>query len=114
MTARGINVSTAPPPVVKSLQDKLLIAAALFSVIAIVSAFLRPDEFYRGYFLAFMDWLGVTLGSMAILMIRHLTGGGWGTVIRRILGAAMRCIPLMTILFIPILFGLHHLYIWDR
>ncbi len=114
MTARGINVSTAPPPVVKSLQDKLLIAAAIFTVIAIVSAFLRPDEFYRGYLLAFMDWLGVTLGSMAILMIRHLTGGGWGTVIRRILGAAMRCIPLMTILFIPLLFGMKHLYIWAR
>ncbi len=63
---------------------------------------------------AFMAWLGVTLGSMVILMIRHLTGGGWGTVIRRILGAAMRCVPLMTILFMPILFGLPRLYIWAR
>jgi len=35
-------------------------------------------------------------------------------VIRRILGAAMRCVPLMTILFIPILFGLPRLYIWAR
>ncbi len=77
-------------------------------------AFLRPDEFFRGYLLAYMDWLGVTLGSMAILMIRHLTGGGWGTVIRRIMGAAMRCVPLMTILFVPILFGLPRLYVWAR
>lgn len=51
---------------------------------------------------------------MAILMIRHLTGGGWGMVIRRIMGAAMRCIPLMTVLFVPMLFGLPYLYIWDR
>jgi len=35
-------------------------------------------------------------------------------VIRRILGAAMRCIPLMTLLFAPILFGLPKLYIWAR
>jgi hypothetical protein len=56
----------------------------------------------------------VTLGSMAVLMIRHLTGGGWGMVIRRVLGAAMRCIPLMTILFVPILFGLPRLYPWAR
>ena len=48
-----------------------------------------------------MCWLGVALGSMAIIMIRHLTGGGWGTVIRRILGAAMRTLPLLAILFIP-------------
>ena len=61
----------------------------------------RPDEFYRAYLLGFMGWLGVALGSMAILMIRHLTGGGWGMVIRRMLGAAMRTLPLLTLLFIP-------------
>ena len=61
-----------------------------------------------------MAWLGVTLGSMAILMLRHLTSGGWGMVIRRILGAAMRCVPLMAVLFIPLLFGMPRLYIWAR
>ena len=49
-----------------------------------------------------MEWLGIALGSMAILMIRHLTGGGWGMVIRRILGAAMRTVPVAGVLFIPI------------
>ena len=77
-------------------------------------AFTRPDEFYRAYLLGFMCWLGVALGSMAILMIRHLTGGGWGTVIRRILGAAMRTLPLLAILFIPVILGIHRLYIWAR
>ena len=38
-------------------------------------------------------------------MIRHLTGGGWGMVIRRILGAAMRTVPLLAVLFIPIILG---------
>jgi hypothetical protein len=51
---------------------------------------------------------------MAILMIRHLTGGGWGTVIRRILGAAMRTLPLLFALFIPMFFGIHRLYIWAQ
>ena len=64
--------------------------------------------------MAFMAWLGVTLGSMAILMLRHLTKGAWGMVIRRILGAAMRCVPLMAALFIPLLFGIRRLYIWAR
>jgi hypothetical protein len=61
-----------------------------------------------------MCWLGVALGSMSIVMIRHLTGGGWGTVIRRILGAAMRTLPLLFALFIPIFFGIHRLYIWAQ
>jgi hypothetical protein len=66
----------------------------------------RADEFYRAYLLGFMCWLGVALGSMAILMIRHLTGGGWGMVIRRILGAAMRTLPLLPLLFIPVILGI--------
>jgi hypothetical protein len=114
MTQRLDNGAVTPPPAVRTIQTRSLMVGVVFSAIAIVGWFLRPDEFFRGYLLAFMAWLGVTLGSMAILMIRHLTGGGWGMVIRRVLGAAMRCIPLMTILFIPILLGLPRLYPWAR
>src|SRR5580698_1944691 len=112
--ARPNQLDTMAPPVARTIQSRSLVIGLIFSALALGGAFLRPDEFFRGYLLAYMDWLGVTLGSMVILMIRHLTGGGWGTVIRRILGAAMRCVPLMTILFVPILFGLSRLYIWAR
>jgi hypothetical protein len=102
------------PPVVKTIQQRSLIIGLVFSVIAALGAWLRPDEFFRAYLMAFMAWLGITLGSMAILMLRHLTKGAWGMVIRRILGAAMRCVPLMAALFIPLLFGIRRLYIWAR
>ncbi|MGD0513474.1 MAG: hypothetical protein ABSA29_09255, partial [Terriglobales bacterium] len=108
------NLDLMAPPVVKTIQSRSLIVGVIFAVISVILAFLRPDEFFRAYLLGYMCWLGVTLGSMAIVMIRHLTGGGWGTVIRRILGAAMRCLPLMAVLFIPILFGLPKLYVWAR
>ena len=113
-TARANQIDTMAPPVARLIQSRSLVIGLVFAALAVVGACLRPGEFFRGYLLAYMDWLGITLGSMVILMIRHLTGGGWGTVIRRILGAAMRCVPLMTILFLPILFGLPHLYIWAR
>jgi hypothetical protein len=102
------------PPVVKTLQRRSLVVGLIFGVVAALGAWLRPDQFFRAYLLAFMAWLGVSVGSMAILMLRHLTKGGWGMVIRRILGAAMRCLPLMTLLFVPILFGMPKLYIWAR
>ena len=113
-TAPRYNPETMVPPVAKTIGRRSLVIGVLFSVIAVVGAAFQPQQFFRGYLLAFMAWLGVTLGSMAILMIRHLTGGGWGMVIRRVLGAAMRCIPLMTVLFVPILFGLPYLYVWAR
>jgi hypothetical protein len=108
------NLDLRAPEVVRTIEKRSLVVGLIFAAISLLPAFLRPDEFFRAYLLGYMAWLGVALGSMAILMIRHLTGGGWGMVIRRILGAAMRCLPLMAILFIPILFGLPKLYLWAR
>ena len=113
MTAQA-KLDFTPPPVVKRLARSLLIIGVVASVIAAALAFSRPQEFFRAYLLSFMDWLGIALGSMAILMIRHLTGGGWGMVIRRILGAAMRTVPLLTVLFVPVIIGMRSLYIWAR
>src|ERR1700734_4424121 len=112
--ATATHPDLPPPPVAKTISQRSLIVGVVFGVIAVILAFIEPQQFYRAYLLGFMLWLGVALGSMAILMIRHLTGGGWGMVIRRILGAAMCTLPLLAILFIPIFFGMHHLYIWDR
>jgi len=115
MTPSAANhLDLTPPPVVKTIARRSLMIGVVFGVLAIIGAFMRPEEFYRAYLLGFMCWLGVALGSMAILMIRHLTGGGWGLIIRRTLGAAMRTLPLLALLFIPILFGMHRLYIWAQ
>jgi hypothetical protein len=115
MTAAAApQLDLTPPPVVKTIGQRSLIVGVVFGIVAVVLAFLSPDEFYRAYLIGFMCWLGVALGSMAILMIRHLTGGGWGMVIRRIQGAAMRTLPLLAILFIPVALGIHRLYIWAQ
>jgi len=109
-----LRLDLSPPNVVRKISQRSLVIGAVFAVISIALALKTPVEFYRAYLLGFMCWLGVALGSMAILMIRHLTGGGWGTVIRRILGAAMRTLPLLAILFVPVILGIRHLYIWAQ
>jgi hypothetical protein len=101
--AHATPLDLTPPPVVKTIAQRSLIVGVVFTLISLWLAFSRPDEFYPAYLLGFMCWLGVALGSMAIIMIRHLTGGGWGVVIRRLQGAAMRTLPLLTALFIPLL-----------
>ncbi len=114
MSAASRNMDLMTPPVVKTIQQRSLLVGLVFGVIALVGAWQQPEQFFRAYLLGFMACLGVTLGSMAILMLRHLTKGAWGMVIRRILGAAMRCVPLTALLFVPLLFGLKRLYIWAR
>jgi hypothetical protein len=114
MSAAAQKLDLTAPPIVKKISGVALVVGIVFALISIALAISRPDEFYRAYLVSYMDWLGVALGSMAILMIRHLTGGGWGTVIRRILGAAMRTLPLLAILFIPMLVAVfqHRIYPW--
>jgi hypothetical protein len=114
MSAATLHLDLTAPQVARKIAQRSLVVGGVFAVIAAILAFTRPDEFYRAYLLGFMCWLGVALGSMAILMIRHLTGGGWGMVIRRILGAAMRTLPLLAALFIPVILGIHRLYIWAQ
>jgi len=114
MSAAPPHLDLTAPEVVRKISQRSLVIGVVFGVIAVVLAFIHPDEFYRAYLLGFMCWLGIALGSMAIVMIRHLTGGGWGTVIRRILGAAMRTLPLLAVLFIPVIFGIRRLYIWAQ
>jgi len=71
-------------------------------------------QFYRSYLFAFEFWISIPLGCLAILMLHHLTGGWWGLPIRRILEASSRTFPLMTVLFVPIIFGLPKIYAWAQ
>ncbi len=98
--------------------DRAIRAGALVGLLALLTSstlFLRnPVQFYRSYLLAYVFWIGFPLGSMAILMLHHLTGGEWGLPIRRPLEAATRTFPLMLILFLPLIFGLKTLFPWAR
>jgi len=77
-----------------------------------VGYFMQPDQLLRGYLIGYMLWLGLSLGCLALLMVQHLSGGLWGLSIRRILEAASKGIPLMLLLFVPIVLGRHYLYGW--
>ena len=69
-----------------------------------------PGDFYHAYIFSYLLILGLTLGSLGLLMLQHLTGGIWGMVIRRPLEAASRNIWLVLVLFAPIVMGMNYLY----
>jgi hypothetical protein len=72
------------------------------------------EQFFRSYLIAYLFWFGVAAGCLPLLMLHHLVGGTWGFVIRRILEAGTRTLPLMLLLFVPILLGTHSLYEWSH
>jgi hypothetical protein len=102
------------PPVAEKIQTQSLFIGLAGAIGCLAGAFLVPDSFYSAYLEGFMFWLGLALGCMAILMLHHLVGGAWSIVIRRILESGMMTLPLMFVLFIPILLHLPRLYFWAR
>jgi hypothetical protein len=99
-------------PELKGLQRRLLLAGAAGAVLSLAGGFFNGTQFLQSYLMAYMLWLGVTLGCLALGMLHQLSGGAWGVVIRRPIGAASRVLPLMTVLFLPIALGMHRMYPW--
>ncbi|MCC6860848.1 MAG: hypothetical protein IT158_19930 [Bryobacterales bacterium] len=91
----------------------LMVGGAALLLVA-AGAFLNPPQFFRSYLWAYLFYIGVTLGSTALMMLHHLTGGAWGLVIRRLLESASRTLPVLALLFVPVLFGIPLLYEWSH
>ncbi len=73
-----------------------------------------PKRFFFSYLTAFIFFLTISLGSLFFITIQHLVRSGWSVAVRRIPEHLMKNVGLMALLFIPILFGLHHLYEWTH
>jgi hypothetical protein len=93
-------------------QSRGLIVGVVGVAFCVVAAFLDLQDFMRGYLIAYMFWTGLTIGCMALLMVQYLSGGLWGLVVRRVLEAAAKCLPLMAVAFIPLWIFRTHLYAW--
>jgi hypothetical protein len=95
-------------------QRRLLTGGLAGLAVCAIGALFQPAQFFESYLLAYMFCLSTTLGCLALGMVHQLSGGAWGIVIRRPVGAAIRLLPVMTLLFIPVLAGMGHLYVWTR
>ncbi len=101
-------------PAIARLQQRALVVGVVALVAGIAGALVSPDQFFRSWLIGFLFCLGLTLGSLGLLMLQHMTGGEWGLVGRRVFEAASRTLPIVALFFIPILFGLPRVFLWAR
>jgi hypothetical protein len=102
-------------PALAALQQRSLVVGVIGLLAGLAGALLSSyDQFLRSWLIGFWFVLGLSLGSMGLLMLQHMTGGQWGLVSRRIWEAGARNIILMALLFIPIVLGLERLFDWAR
>jgi hypothetical protein len=107
-----IQSGFAPPTELRRVRTIALMVGVFFSVLIVAGLFTDRAQFFHAYLVGFIFWGGITLGSLALLMLQHLTGGAWGVVIRRVLEAATRTLPLIILMFIPVVVGLRQIYPW--
>lgn len=105
------------PQLADTLKKNQLIATfvGLVFLLALIAGYFiaGPQQFLRSYLVGFFFWFGIGLGSLLLLMTQYLTGGAWGTMIRRPLEAGTKTLYVFVWGFLPLLIGLHTLYWWS-
>ena len=94
-------------------RSRALIVGGAGLAVCAAGFVIAPGHAYRAWLIAYMLFLGISLGSLALAMIQHLSGGAWG-IFRRIFEASSRTLPLMAVLFIPVVLGMHELFPWTH
>jgi hypothetical protein len=101
-------------PGISRLQHVTLAVGLVAGICCIAGVITQGHQFFISYLVSFIFWIGLSLGALCVAMIHHLTGGRWGNVSRRCWEAALMTLPLMALLFLPILFGAKEIYPWAQ
>lgn len=109
-----MNLTESAHPQINRIQQRSLIIGLVGLVICIIGAFISQEQFFQSYLLGYLFWVHIALGCFAGIMMHHLVGGRWGFVIRRFLESGAMTLPLMALLFIPIIFGMREIYLWAQ
>jgi hypothetical protein len=103
-----------PTGQIAQLGSRSLVFGGVGVLLTAVGFFVARETFLQSYLIGYIFWICLTLGSLGLLMVHHLSGGAWGMAGRRIWEAATRTLPLMAVLFLPLAFNLETLYSWAR
>jgi len=91
-----------------------IVIAIISSVLTIGIYFLYPTEFYPSYLVAFVFWASIMLGGLFLTLLHHISNATWSVVLRRIFESIAMTAPLMAVLFLPVVLGIHNLYSWSH
>ncbi len=104
----------APPSDLARIRRTALglgIAGAALCVLGLV---VDREQVFRSHLVAWIFWMGIAMGGFGTMLLHHMTRGAWGLLIRRIFEAGARTLPVLVLLFLPVLFGLTALFPWAR
>jgi hypothetical protein len=89
------------------------VCALLGAVACAILGPANPKQFFFSWLVSFLFFLSLALGALFFVLIQYASQGGWGIVLRRIGETVFATLPVMAVLFLPLLLGLPYLYSWS-
>jgi hypothetical protein len=106
--------ATIPP---RHPWNRLPVIGAGLAVLGMVACAIlgagNPKQFFFSWLVSFLFFLSLALGGLFFVLIQYAAQGGWGIVVRRIGETIFATLPMMAVLFLPVLFGMGDLYSWS-
>ena len=106
------TLETTDVPALNRFQQTALVIGVVALIAGGIGAATNLDQFFQSWLIGFLFCLSLALGSLGLLMLQHLSGGQWGLVGRRVFEAGSRTLPLVVVLFVPLLFGMERIFLW--
>jgi hypothetical protein len=88
------------------------VCAVLGAVVCAIFGLGNPKQFFFSWLVSFLFFLSLALGGLFFVLIQYASQGEWGIVLRRIGESTFATLPVMAVLFLPLLLGLQELYSW--
>jgi hypothetical protein len=108
------NVPSSESTGIGRFQIPALIIGVIGFAISIAGFFLSREAALRAYLSSYLFWFQIVAGALGVLCLQYITGGEWGVLLRRPLGAAARTMIVMLVLGIPVAIGVNHIYPWTN
>jgi hypothetical protein len=88
------------------------IAGVVGLAVTLLLGFGNPRETLYAYLIAFVYWLGLSIGGVTLVMANNSASANWNVTVRRLGEAFGAVVPLFAILFLPLLLGARHIWTW--
>lgn len=111
------NININAPKEISGWGNIALGIGGILSIVVLVVALIFPEQreyALRAWLFGYIFWCGIGIGCLGLLILQYLTGGAWGVVSRRIFEAGSRTLPILLVLFVPVLIGMKGMYEWTH
>ncbi len=93
-------------------QKRSLYVGLAAAAVCAVAFLVDRRAFFRGYLVGYLFWWKISIGFLAIALLRNLVRSNWGNSTWPYLRAGIATMPLTALLFLPVALGLRDIFPW--